>query len=115
VPLGTPNQFNANFVAAAEPVPLSTTGPTYIEQLRAVLRLARTPTSIPDDYEIETINGVEFYRLTIPVGSGEDLAQQKYYVVLRKGYAIALITTIFSESDADTMNSILKSVVIQKK
>lgn len=112
LPPGTPGQFNAIFMCAAEPVPLSTTGTFYISQLKKILDLAQMPVKIEDE-GTEMLNGVQFYTLTILLGPPESLARQKYFVLIKKGYALAFITTVFSDSDTEAMNGILKSVSFQ--
>jgi hypothetical protein len=71
------------------------------------------PITIEDDQQVETINRVQFLTLTITIRPGESVVRQKYYVVIKKGYALGLITTIVSDSDTEVMNSILKSVSVQ--
>jgi len=112
-PLGTPGQVNALFMTVAEAVPLSTTGPAYILQLKSVLQQTRVPVDFVDDNQVETINGVQFYTLTIALRPGENIVRQKYYVIIKKGYALGLITSILSESDTGVVNNILKSVTVQ--
>ena len=112
-PLGEPGQFNALFMAIAEPVPLSETAPGYMKQLRSVLQQARVPITFVDGAETETLNGMQFYTLTVTLTPGQSVVRQKYYVILKKGYALGLITTIISESDTDVMNGILRSVTIK--
>ncbi|MDQ6653452.1 MAG: hypothetical protein M3Y84_11985 [Acidobacteriota bacterium] len=113
VPLGTPGQLNALFMTLAEPVPLSATGQFYIEKLKSVLQQSTVPLTFVDDQQVETINGVQFHTLTITIRPGESVVRQKYYVVIKKGYALGLITTIISDSDTEAMNGILKSVTVQ--
>lgn len=113
VPFGTAGQFNALFMAVAEPVPLSETGPTYMKQLKSVMEQMKVPVTFPDDNQAETINGVQFYTLTVTLNSGENPVRQRYYVIIKKGYALGLITSITSDSDSDILNSILRSVTVQ--
>jgi hypothetical protein len=113
VPLGTPGQLNALFMTLAEPVPLSATGPIYIERLKSVLQQSTVPITFVNDQQVETINGVQFNTLTITIRAGENVVRQKYYVVIKKGYALGLITSIISDSDTEAMNGILKSVTVQ--
>jgi hypothetical protein len=114
-PLGTPGQSNALFMAIAEPVPLSASGPDYMKQLKSAMEQTKVPVTFVDDNQVETINGVQFYRLTVTLTPGENLVRQRYYVIIKKGYALGLITTITSDSDNDTVNSILRSVTVQLK
>lgn len=111
-PLGTSDQFNALFMSVAEPVPLSAGAPTYIAQLKAVLQQSKVPVTFVDDQGVETINGVKFHTLTITLKPGAETVRQKYYVLLKKGYALGLITTIINDSDSDAVNNIMKSVRI---
>lgn len=111
-PMGAPGQVNALVMAIAEAVPLSATGPAYMKQLKAALQQTTVPVTVVDG-EVETINGVSFYTLTATLTPGENVVRQKYYVTMKKGYALGLITSILSESDADLVNSIMKSVIVK--
>lgn len=112
-PLGAPGQINALFMAIAEPVPLSATGPGYMKQLKSGMQQTKVPVTFVDDNQVETINGVQFYTLTVTLTPGENVVRQRYYVIIKKGYALGLITSIISESDADLVNSIMKSVTVK--
>jgi hypothetical protein len=78
-----------------------------------VLQQSKVPITFEDDQQVETINGVLFHTLTITLRPGESVVRQKYYVVIKKGYALGLITTIVSDSDTEVMNGILKSATVQ--
>lgn len=109
-PMGDPG--NALVMVVAEQVPLAATGPDYMKDLKASLQQTRVPVTLVDG-EVETINGVRFYTVTATLTPGEHVIRQKYYVTMKKGYALGLITSILSESDADLVNSIMKSVIVQ--
>lgn len=111
-PLGEPGQLNALVMVVAEAVPLAATGPAYMKDLKAALQQTTVPVTVADG-EMETINGVRFYTVTATLTPGEAVIRQKYYVTLKKGYALGLITSILNESDIDLVNSIMKSVTIQ--
>jgi hypothetical protein len=111
-PLAAPGQLNVLVMAVAEAVPLSTTGPAYMKDLKAALQQTTVPVTVVDG-EVETINGVRFYTLMATLTPGERVIRQKYYVTMKKGYALGLITSIISESDTEVVNNILKSVTIQ--
>ena len=111
-PLGEPGQLNALVMVLAEAVPLAATGPSYMKDLKAALQQTTAPVTVADG-EVETINGVRFYTLTATLTPGESVVRQKYYVTMKKGYALGLITAIISESDTDLVNSIMKSVTVQ--
>lgn len=111
-PLGEPGQLNALVMVVAEAVPLAATGPAYMKDLKAALKQTTVPVTVADG-EVETINGVRFYTVTATLTPGEAVIRQKYYVILKKGYALGLITSIISESDTDLVNGIMKTVTIQ--
>jgi hypothetical protein len=113
LPLGTPGQANALFMTIAEPVPLNMTGAVYSENLKAVLEKSQVTVKFLASEPMQTINGVPFHNLTITLGPPENLVQQKYFFLIKKGYALGLITTTVSESDNELMNGILKSVKLQ--
>lgn len=112
LPIGS-DQVNAIFVAMAEAVPPSVTVPIYIKQLKGFLQQARVPVKFVDDNQVETINGMQFHTLTVTVNPDENPVRQKYYVLIKKGYALGLITSIISDSDTEAMDSILRSVTVQ--
>lgn len=111
-PMGAPGQLNALVMAVAEAVPLAATGPAYMKDLKASLQQTTVPVTVVDG-EVETINGVSFYTLMATLTPGEHVIRQKYYVTMKKGYALGLITSILSESDADLVNSIMQSVIVK--
>lgn len=112
LPMGS-DQVNASFIAMAEAVAPSVTVLIYIKQLKGFLQQAQVPVKFVDDNQVETINGVQFYTLTVVVNPDENPVQQKYYVLIKKGYALGLITSIISDSDTAAMDSILRSVTVQ--
>lgn len=111
-PLGAPGQLNVLVMAIAEAVPLAATGPAYMKDLKAALQQTTVPVTVADG-EMETINGVSFYTLTATLTPGESVIRQKYYVTMKKGYALGFISSIFNESDTDLVNGIMKSVTVQ--
>lgn len=113
LPLETSEQANAILIAMAESVPPSLTTPIYMKQLKGFLQRAPFPVNFGDDDQVETINGVQFHTLTAILSPTENSVRQKYYVLIKKGYALGLITSIISDSDTAAMNSILKSVTVQ--
>ncbi|HEY2975890.1 MAG TPA: hypothetical protein VGJ48_25470 [Pyrinomonadaceae bacterium] len=112
IPLASTGQFNAVFMVLAEPVSLSTTVPGYIEQLKSILQQGKTPVSFSEE-QVETINGVQFHTFTTTFGSPANLVRQRFYLLIKKGHALALISTIVSDSDTEVMNSIIKSVSVK--
>jgi hypothetical protein len=110
LPFGTPGQFNALFVVVAEAVSISTDESQYFSSMKEVFRYSRIPISIERDVHTETIGGVQFSALTIKLGQPGMISRQTYYVKIKKGYAIGFITTLWSESDADALEGILKTV-----
>ncbi len=111
-PMGAPGQLNALVMVIAEAVPLAATGPAYMKDLKASLQQTTVPVTVVDG-DVEVINGVSFYTLTATLTPGEHEIRQKYYVTVKKGYALGLITSILTESDADLVNNIMKSVIVK--
>ena len=111
-PLGERGQLNALVMAIAEPVPLAATLSDYMKDLKAALQQTTVPVTLIEG-EVETINGVRFTTVTALLNPGDRTVRQKYYVTMKKGYALGLITSILSESDTDLVNSIMKSVIVQ--
>ena len=97
----------------AEPVPPAMTDAVYSENLKAVLQKSQVPVNFLASEPVQTINGVPFHNLTITLGTPENLVKQRYFFLLKKGYALGLITTTVSENDNELMNAILKSVTLQ--
>ncbi len=114
LPLGTMGQFNALLTCVAEPLPLGLTRAMYMVRLKESLLNMTIPVKVEEEGGLETINGVQFSTLTILMTPPGALpAQQKYYVTLRKGYALGFVATIFTESDREAMNGIIKSIRFQ--
>jgi hypothetical protein len=114
LPLGTMGQFNALLTCVAEPLPLAMTRAMYMVRLKESLLNMTIPVKVEEEGGIETINGTQFSTLTILMTPPRSLpAQQKYYVTTRKGYALGFVTTIFTESDREALNGIIKSIRFQ--
>jgi hypothetical protein len=114
LPLGTAGQFNALLTCVAEPLPLAMPRAMYMARLKESLLNMTVPVTVEEEGGSETINGVQFSTLTIMMNPPASLpAQQKYYITIRKGYALGFVSTIFSESDAEAMNGIMKSIRFQ--
>lgn len=115
VPLGTVTEFNALLTCVAEPVPLASTIEFYMFKLKSTLLNMKVPVTVEAEGNVETIGGARFSVMTVLMSPPQGLpARQKYYVTLRKGYALALVTTVLSESDTATVDSIVKSVTFRQ-
>jgi hypothetical protein len=109
--LGTAADFNALFACVAEPVPLYPNISSYMARLKETLRNMTIPITIETEGDVETIGGARFSVITVLMSPPHGIpARQKYYVTLKKGYALAFITTVFSESDSAVIEGIVKSV-----
>ncbi|MBD0326720.1 MAG: hypothetical protein ICV68_09825 [Pyrinomonadaceae bacterium] len=90
------------------------TRPMYMTRLKESLLNMTVPVTVEEEGGSETINGVQFATLTIIMNPAGALpAKQKYYVTIRKGYALGFVNTIFSESDSEAMDGIIKSIRFQ--
>jgi hypothetical protein len=114
LPIGTVGQFNALFSCIAEPLPLSMNKAMYMAQLKRSLQSMTVPVTVEEEGGTETIGGAQYSVLTILMSPPQTLpAKQKYYVTLKKGYAVGFVSTIFSESDAEATESIIRSISFQ--
>lgn len=113
-PLGKPSAFNAIFMAIAEPVPLAATPTLYVQKLKEILQQSQVPVTFVDE-KAETINNIHFETLTVTFSPKGELIRQKYHILIRKGYALGLISTVISDSDTETMNGIMNTVSVSKQ
>lgn len=116
LPFGTQGEFNAVFMCMVEALPLSTTREAYMDDMKAQLKQTTEPITVLEEGKVETLGGVPFSTLiTLTEEPGAEPVKQKYYLTLKKGYALLFITTMLSESDLDILDWIRDSIQFNDK
>ena len=101
---------NAVFACGAERLPAgSFTGRDYLVSMKTLMLSLKDPPKMEGDIVSETIGGAEFAVLTL---SRNDLGQ-RYWSIVKKGYAIFCISTYANEADKGLLNQTMNSLKFQ--
>ncbi|HZI19318.1 MAG TPA: hypothetical protein VEY09_12055 [Pyrinomonadaceae bacterium] len=112
LPPGPAEQFNAAFVVVAERIPSAVvrSGEDVLRLMEKSFENTAVKIEWLDPVHTERVGGVDFgvagAKVTFPVGS----VVQKYYVIVRNGYALQLIFSYMDEADLATLRGIVKSI-----
>lgn len=103
---------SAMLIMAAEAVPawLLKTPHEYIGQVRRLLESSAMRMNVEAGTRSETIGGVEFAVIDVSSEQPGGLIKQKYYAMLKKGYALVIISTFASDQSSQAIAEVLKSV-----
>jgi hypothetical protein len=109
---------NAIFICGAEFVPktassATATGHDYLTEVKRLLGLTKIPYKLGDPVRSEKINGTDFALLTVSSESPRGEVRQKYYAIMKKGYAIFFISTYINEADLAVMDKLMSSLKFQ--
>ncbi len=112
-PLGTPGDFNASVMGAAEKVrqlPGIKRGSDYLANAKKVLQAGQLEVSFPNDFYTRKIGNLDFDVLDAEMLVGKLRVKQKYCSTIRKGYALNLIISYMSDEDLELLQKILDGV-----
>jgi hypothetical protein len=106
---------NAIFVCGAEFVPRTASSATatshdYLAEVKRLLGLTKIPYKLEDPVRSEKINGIDFAVLIVSSESPRGKVRQKYYAIMKKGYAIYFISTYINEADLAVMDKLMNSI-----
>jgi hypothetical protein len=108
---------NAIFVCGAEFVPrtasAAATSQDYLTQVKRLLGYSKIPYKLENPVSSEKINGIDFAVLTVSSESPRGEFRQKYYAIMKKGYAIFFISTYINEPDLAVMDKLMSSIKFQ--
>jgi hypothetical protein len=115
-PVGAPVPFNPSVLAMAENVsafPGIKNGSDYLYHVKTQLTSGRMEVSFPKDIYTTQLGGKDFSVMETSITVGEKTVNQKYYVSVVKGYALAFITSYNTDEDAAALQKILDSVTFK--
>lgn len=99
----------AALLVGAEPIPATQTM-TVLQYMETTKRLVMGVPGyeVVEDIHMETIGGAQCGAMTLKRAMAGVTMQQKYVGIIRKGYAIFLVTAYTNETAGRTLNDILK-------
>jgi hypothetical protein len=106
--VGTSTDFNASLICGAEWLPsASISANQYLVNARRVLEISQQPGQYSfKPFATETVGGEGFAVMEV----GTPTIQQKYYVAMKKGYALFFILTFATDEDEAVLRQAMRSV-----
>jgi hypothetical protein len=105
---------NAIFACGAERLPGgSFTGRDYLIAMKALMLGIKDPPTLEGDIGSETIGGAEFAVLTLSRNDFGALIGQRYWSIVKKGYALFCISTYANDDDKRLLNQTMSSMKFQ--
>ncbi|HEX8176408.1 MAG TPA: hypothetical protein VF543_15065 [Pyrinomonadaceae bacterium] len=105
--VGTATEFNASLICGAELLPRSMSANQYLLNAKSVLDMsAQQGQYIFKPFSTETFGGEGFAVMEIETRS----LTQKYYVSVKKGYALFFILTYVSDEDEAVLRQLMRSI-----
>jgi len=105
--------FNPSLAIVAENIKLTPgikTGADYLTHGRKFMEQTQMYDYISEEFEKETINGVDFYILEAIIEFGEIEILQKYYVTILNNFALSFIVTSGDEEQQDILMKSMRSI-----
>jgi hypothetical protein len=115
-PLGSPVTNNPAITALAEPVsqlPGIKRGKDYLFHVRQTLESGQLKAAFPKDFYTEQLGGVDFDVMEVGLNIQGLTIKEKYYVTVRKGYALSLIVIFRGDQPDPVEQKILASVTFK--
>lgn len=105
--VGTSTDFNASLICGAEWLPRAMTASQYLSNAKRVLEMSQQQGQyFYKPFTTETVGGEGFAVMEV----GTSSISQKYYVSIKKGYALFFILTYASDEDEAILRQALRSV-----
>lgn len=107
-----PPGFNALIMCMAERVPSAVirTGEDYIASMIRVTEGTAAKIELSGPLRTEKVGGVNFTVADAKLSTPSAIAAQKYYVMIKNGYALMFGYTYVDETDLKAFNDLIKSV-----
>lgn len=111
-PPGSPQPFNANFSLIAERIPSAVirNGTDVLRSMERVYRETQIDVKFQGGIREMKIDGVDFASATTRVETPAGVFMQRYYVTVRKSFALMFTYTYLDESDLAAFERIMKTV-----
>lgn len=115
----TATEPNPNFLILVENVSSSsqiTEGKDYLESARMMMQRAQVNyKEISEDFKIEVINGVDFYRMDAILSVGLTDVRQCYLATIRKEFAFVVIITYFTDEEKAFIDKYVRTLKFEKE
>lgn len=113
-PAGTPVDYNPVFLVMADKVgSWINRGSDYLMNTKAVLEKTKMSISFVDGISSETVGGVTFDTMETRIKTPKLPVTQKYYVTIKKGYALVIIVSYAADKESQALNGIIQSINFQ--
>jgi hypothetical protein len=104
---GATTDFNASLICGAEWLPTSISANQYLANARRVLEMSQQQSQYSfKPFTTETVGGEGFAVMEV----GTSSVNQKYYVAVKKGYALFFILTFTSDEDEAVLRQAMRSI-----
>ncbi|HYO92541.1 MAG TPA: hypothetical protein VEQ40_12930 [Pyrinomonadaceae bacterium] len=104
--VGAARDFNASVICGAEWLPRSMSANQYLLNAKNVLESSSQGKFLYKPFATETVGGEGFAVMEVETAS----LTQKYYVSIKKGYALFFILTYASDEDEAVLRQVMRSV-----
>lgn len=105
--VGASTDFNSSFICGAEWLPRAMNANQYLSNAKRVLEMSQQPGQyFYKPFTTETVGGESFTVMEV----GNSSLSQKYYVSMKKGYALFFILTYASDEDEAILRQAIRSV-----
>lgn len=115
-PLGSPVPFNPSIMGVAEQVrqmPGIQRGSDYHFQVRKTLESGQMQFKFPKDGYTERLGNVEFDVMEQEMNVRGLTIRQKYYTIIKKGYALSFIVSFTNREQETALRKALETVAFQ--
>ena len=112
-PLGSPVPFNTSIMGIAEQVrqmPGIQRGRDYHFQVKKTLEAGQMQVTFPKEGNTERLGGVEFDVLDQEMIIRGLTIKQKYYTIIKKGYALSFVLSFTTDAEAVQLRKVLETV-----
>lgn len=116
--VGTPVDYNPSIMIVAENIknaPGIKNGSDYLFQTRKMMLQSQFKYDyISDEFELEKIGEIEFYKLDTGINLSDMEIKQIYYATVLKGFGIGFIISFNSDEQKDVLLDSMHSLTIAK-
>lgn len=112
-PPGTADaSFNALLLCMAERIPTAVikTGADYVSSMQRIFEGTQAKMEFTGPVRTKTVGVVAFTVADVKTTTGRGAAAQRYYVMISKGYALAIVYTYFDDADLKTFDEVIASI-----
>ncbi len=114
------DKISPNIMAVAENIAIALSVRTprqYLEQVRRTNTIGESLSAFEDEIKTEQIGGLEFAFLGVhprnPQLAASSTVQQRFYVMMRKNYAVLFVLTYGTPEQLESCLDVLKSLKVQ--